>query len=199
MIDTFCFAEIWRRRHKLFPFSDTLLKRLTLATCWMEQFTCLKTGGAPNLGANDGTHILSFTNVDTRDFRPSLQLASNLFRGSSIIAPDFVNQQLKWLGVKPIEKFVPSPKSATFDVGGFHVLRKNDATVYFRYPRFRFRPSQADVLHLDFWVNGKNILRDAGSFSYNNTRLFRGNCPNNRSSYSDQYHTTVAPYCNFPD
>lgn len=35
-----------------------------------------------------------------------------------------------------------------------------------RYPRFRFRPSQADALHLDLWLGGRNLLRDAGSFSY---------------------------------
>jgi hypothetical protein len=36
-----------------------------------------------------------------------------------------------------------------------------------RYPRFRFRPSQGDALHVDLWVDGSNVLRDAGTFSYN--------------------------------
>jgi hypothetical protein len=36
-----------------------------------------------------------------------------------------------------------------------------------RYPRFRFRPSHADVLHVDLWVDGSNLLRDAGTYSYN--------------------------------
>jgi hypothetical protein len=36
-----------------------------------------------------------------------------------------------------------------------------------RVPRFRFRPAQADVLHLDLWVGSLNVLRDAGSFTYN--------------------------------
>src|SRR3546814_21172555 len=35
-----------------------------------------------------------------------------------------------------------------------------------RYPLFRFRPSQADARHLDLWLGGRNLLRDAGSFSY---------------------------------
>ena len=38
--------------------------------------------------------------------------------------------------------------------------------VMLRYPRFRFRPSQADALHLDLWLHGENLLRDAGSYSY---------------------------------
>jgi hypothetical protein len=36
-----------------------------------------------------------------------------------------------------------------------------------RYPRFSFRPSQADALHLDLWVGADNLLRDAGTYSYN--------------------------------
>jgi hypothetical protein len=35
-----------------------------------------------------------------------------------------------------------------------------------RYPRHRFRPSQSDPLHLDLWLHGRNLLRDAGSYSY---------------------------------
>jgi hypothetical protein len=41
-----------------------------------------------------------------------------------------------------------------------------------RYPRFRFRPSQADALHLDFWLGGDNLLRDAGTYSYNTEVLW---------------------------
>ncbi len=46
------------------------------------------------------------------------------------------------------------------------MLRSGDAHAILRYPRFRFRPSHADALHVDLWVAGKNLLRDGGSFSY---------------------------------
>lgn len=36
-----------------------------------------------------------------------------------------------------------------------------------RYPRFKFRPSQADALHVDLWLGGENLLCDAGTYSYN--------------------------------
>jgi len=39
--------------------------------------------------------------------------------------------------------------------------------VMMRYPRFSFRPSHADALHVDLWVNNLNILRDGGTYSYN--------------------------------
>lgn len=169
MLDTYSFAEVWRRKHQLKPFSDKLMQRLACATNWLEQITCLKTGEVPNLGANDGSQILLFTNSSTRDFRPSLQLASNLFRGVNIRAPKAADQQLKWFGIKPAKNLSPKQKSITFDDGGLHILRNKNATAYLRYPRFQFRPSQSDALHLDFWIDGNNVLRDGGSYSYNSS------------------------------
>ena len=167
MLDTYSFAEIWRRKRGLAPFSEELMRRLSAATDWMEQTTCHKTGQPPNLGANDGAQILAFTGADTRDFRPSLQLASTLFRGSRIVAPDNASQSLIWFGAPIPNKVAPFPKSVMLDHGGLHVLRSGNATAYLRYPRFKFRPSHADALHLDVWFDGKNLLRDAGTYSYN--------------------------------
>ena len=43
------------------------------------------------------------------------------------------------------------------------------AQAFIRLPQYRFRPSQghADCFHLDFWVRGKNLFLDSGSFCYN--------------------------------
>ena len=46
-------------------------------------------------------------------------------------------------------------------------MRNDQALAVLRYPRFRFRPGQADALHLDLWHHGVNLLRDAGTYSYN--------------------------------
>ena len=169
MLDSYSFAETWRRKCGLAPFSTQLFQRLSVATDWMEQMTSSETGEVPNLGANDGAQILAFTRADTRDFRPSLQLASTLFRGTRVDAPDTASQSLTWLGVPSAEKPTPSIGSATLDGGGFHILGAGNATAFLRYPRFRFRPSQADALHLDLWSDGRNLLRDAGTYSYNST------------------------------
>lgn len=169
MLDSYSFAEAWRRRRGLAPLSAQLFQRLLAATDWMDQMTSSETGEVPNLGANDGAQILAFTRADTRDFRPCLQLASTLFRGTRIDAPNTANQSLTWLGVPPAEKLAPSVGSATLNGGGFHILRAGNATAFLRYPRFRFRPSQADALHLDLWSGGCNLLRDAGTYSYNST------------------------------
>lgn len=169
MLDSYSFAEAWRRKRGLAPFSAQLTQRLSAATDWMEQMTCPETGEPPNLGANDGAQILAFTRADTRDFRPSLQLASTLFRDTRIDAPETAAQSLIWLGIPPSNRLATPLKSATLDDGGLHVLRVNKTAAYLRYPRFRFRPSQADALHLDLWSDGRNLLRDAGTYSYNST------------------------------
>ena len=54
-------------------------------------------------------------------------------------------------------------------------LDKQDVFACLKYPSFNFRPSQNDILHLDFWINGKNIFRDAGSYSYNEIPKFMQN------------------------
>ncbi len=169
MLDSYSFAETWRRKRSLTSFSATLLQRLSSATGWLEQMISSESGEVPNIGANDGAQVLGLSRADTRDFRPSVQLASTLFRGLRVDAPDMASQPLSWFGISRAGKLAPPAGSATLDNGGFHILRKGNATAFLRYPRFRFRPSQADALHLDFWHNGRNILRDAGTYSYNST------------------------------
>ncbi len=167
MLDTYGLVEAWRRHLKLPRFSDALVERLRAATLWLQQLTDPVTGDAPNLGANDGARLLPVTETTARDFRPSLQLAASLFHHKSAISePGLWDQPTRWLGVSdPVEQ-LPVPQSASFDDGGLHVLRNGAAVAYLRYPRFRFRPSQADALHLDLWINGENLLRDAGTYSY---------------------------------
>ena len=169
MLDSYSFAEAWRRKRELAPFSKQLYQRVYAATDWLEHMTNFETGGVPNLGANDGAQILAFSRADIRDFRPSLQLASTLFRDTRLDRPDTANQPLIWLGIPPATKLISPLGSGTLDGGGLHVVQTKDTTAFLRYPRFHFRPSQADALHLDLWFKGRNLLRDAGTYSYNST------------------------------
>lgn len=168
MLDTYSFSEVWRKSLKLNPFSNALVERLATATLWLAQMVEPRTGGAPNLGANDGALILHLTDAPFRDFRPSLSLASALFCKERLYADQpHCDQQLLWLGIETKQTCNRKLESRTLEKGGFHILRSDRAMALLRYPRFRFRPSQADLLHLDLWLDGQNILRDAGSYSYN--------------------------------
>ncbi|HBH37856.1 MAG TPA: heparinase, partial [Curvibacter sp.] len=112
--------------------------------------------------------LLPLTDTSYRDFRPSLQLAMVLFAGRRALgAPGAWDHALSWLGlVAPAEVAAPAG-SYQSDKGGFAILRRGAGMAMLRYPRFRFRPSQADALHLDLSLGGDNLLRDAGTYSYN--------------------------------
>lgn len=168
MLDTYSFAEAWRRRHGLPAFSDTLRARLAAATYWLHAMVDGVTGDAPNVGANDGARLLPLTDTGYRDFRPSLQLGAALWLDRRAVeAPGPWDEPGLWLGIGRPEKVLPPARSQSFDDSGYHVMRAGPAMAMLRYPRFRYRPAQADALHLDLWVSGRNLLRDAGSYSYN--------------------------------
>lgn len=167
MLDTYSFVETWRSSQRLEDFSNALYERLRAATWWLRQLTAPASGDTPNLGSNDGARILALTDADFRDFRPSLQWASALFHGRRALGSGPWDGQLLWLGLSPPPEALREVASQSFDEGGLHVLRQGRARAYLRYPRFRFRPSQCDALHLDLWLNESNVLRDGGTYSYN--------------------------------
>lgn len=166
-LDTLSIAETWRRDIQSAPFSDDFYLRAKLASQWLFAMVDRESGDAPNVGHNDGAHLLSTGETGFRDYRPSVQLAMALFANECAFAgDDHVNVAVNLLGVPVPEKQAPRPSSVLFDHGGFAILRTGTWMSLLRYPRFRFRPSQADALHVDVWRKGENLLRDAGTFSY---------------------------------
>lgn len=168
LLDTLAMAEIWRRTHGLPPFSNVFHERAAAAAHWLFALIDPEGGDGPNLGANDGARLLPLTDTVDRDFRPSVKMAMALFAGRRAYEAEGAwILPLHWLRITLPEALAELPGSRQFDDGGYAVLRKGGAMALLRYPRFRFRPSQADALHVDLWVDGGNLLRDAGTFSYN--------------------------------
>jgi len=182
VLDTYSIVEIWRRQLKLPSFSLLFQERIKLAVQWLQYFINPINGDGPNLGANDGANFLPLTNSEYRDFRPSIQLAMALFLKLDFMRNYYIpalnkkikkqqqntwNDLLTWLNVAIPRKLAPVAKNLIADDGGFAILRRGNVMAMLRYPRFKFRPSQSDILHLDLWVAEKNVLRDAGSYSYN--------------------------------
>ncbi len=168
MLDTFCMVEIWRRNIGLKALSTRCNSRVLSATKWLRQMVNPITGDGPNLGANDGARLLQLTDSEYRDYRPTVQLAMALFAGQRAYSTSGSwNYTCDWMGVALPDEMAPLPSSYVADDGGFAVIRRGSAMVLLRYPRFRFRPSHADALHLDFWIGSNNVLRDAGTYSYN--------------------------------
>ena len=168
LLDTGLRVEAWRLRCGLPEFSDNARIRMKNAAYWLHAMIDQVSGDGPNLGANDGARLMPLTDSGYRDFRPTLQTAMALFAGKRAIgASGAWDWPLAWLGLNMPADAAAPPVSAQFDQGGYAVLRQNTTLAILRYPRFRFRPSQADALHVDLWVNGQNMLRDSGTFSYN--------------------------------
>ncbi len=168
MLDTLSLAELWRQRENQPEFSPGFMERARAAAHWLHYLTDPGEGDVPNIGDNDGANLLPLTNADYRDFRPSVQLAMALFADQTAYSGDGSHETLlEWLQVKSPSCMAPAAQSRNFSDGGFSVLRRGRWTGVMKYPRYRFRPRHCDALHLDLWHGSENILRDAGSFSYN--------------------------------
>jgi hypothetical protein len=191
VLDTLSMVEIWRRELSLPCFSDTFYERCRVAMEWLSMFTQPETGDTPNIGANDGARLFPLSDTDYRDYRPSVQLAAALFSDAvAYAAQGSYDIPLEWLKIrKPTVVLAPATKFL-FNRGGYVFLEEGEARVYFRFPRFRFRPSQADALHVDFWLAGKNVLRDGGSYSYNSGSewldYFQGTVSHNTIQFDDR-------------
>jgi hypothetical protein len=59
------------------------------------------------------------------------------------------------------------PQVCAFTEGGYYLMRGAGTQGFIRCAAYRHRPYQADMLHLDVWYYGQNVLIDAGTYSYN--------------------------------
>jgi len=169
-LDTLSLVETWRRSLGERPFTATFYARAEAATEWLRAFIDPQRGDGPNLEANDGTQPYRLHGGEYRDFRPCLQLASQVFDCERNLDPGPWDEPGGWLGITPRQTKRRGQDELTSKVypdGGYVILRDNSgAVVLLRVPTARFRPSHADALHLDLWWKGENLLRDGGSYSY---------------------------------
>ncbi|QMT58807.1 heparinase II/III-family protein [Legionella sp. PC997] len=188
LIDTLCMVEVWRRKLSLSAFSDEWRRKCSAATYWLFHMVDDQTGDAPNIGANDGARLLQLTDSDYRDYRPSVQLAMILFNHQQAYTKDGNwNYPLQWLQIAIPDNKAEPLKSKLFNDGGFAILKRRSVFLLMRYPRFRFRPSHADALHIDLWVNCVNLLRDAGTYSYNTSDKWLNYFPGTASHNTIQF------------
>lgn len=186
-LEGFCLASLWAEKTGAPRLGTEAQSRILDGARWLQAIVDPATGDAPNLGSNDSSHLFAVPETDYRDFRPTVALAAVLF-GDGRPWPDYDDPRVSALGFTQGDHVWPSPRSRSFDVGGYHVLRAGQAVVVLRYPRFRYRPSQADALHLDLWHSGRNLLRDGGTFSYNTdgAEWFGGTSAHNTVTFDER-------------
>jgi len=130
-------------------------------------------GRLPNYGSNDGALPMILSTCDFSDFRPTLQAASVACRGERAYKPGPWDEEAAWLfGPQCLDLPLRRPKSISVSFGrvGFHVLRSKQekaSFAAFRCGSIRDRFSQIDMLHLDVFYKGENVLIDGGSYLYN--------------------------------
>lgn len=130
-------------------------------------------GRLPNYGSNDGALALPLTSCDFSDFRPVLQAVSIFTRGERLYDRGPWDEEAAWLlGPVAVDQSPLRRRASTsvsFMPTGFHVLRASEPNTFasFRCGTIRDRFSQIDMLHVDLWWHGENVLVDGGSYLYN--------------------------------
>jgi heparinase II/III-like protein len=161
------------------PVPPEWLAALDRGTSFLHAHQEPDTGWLPNYGSMDGALPSPFTSCDHLDFRPTLQAASIAARGERLHPPGPWDEEAAWL-LGPASLDAPlAPRrraSVSFAETGFHVLRGGDERTFatFRCGTIRDRFSQIDMLHLDVWWRGVNVLADAGSYLYNGSAAWHG-------------------------
>jgi hypothetical protein len=149
-------------------FAPSMLERVKAAAGFLRGMMDAS-GGAPNLGGNDGALVLPLSQCAYPDYRPACYSGHYAFHGTRLATKGPWDEHLLWLfGPKALTaKRERSPAGEiSAPRGGCHTLRGARAWAMIRCGTFEDRPSHADSLHLDIWRDGVNIAMDPGSYSY---------------------------------
>lgn len=148
-------------------------------------------GQLPNYGHNDGALFFPLTACKFRDFRPQMAALATVLRIDLGYQTGKWLEESQWLaGNRGPSLVKKSPQRlSAFSKGGYYVIRNSGTLTFLRCGNYHSRPFQADNNHLDIWVNGRNILRDAGTWLYNadeeSMRYFSGTRSHNSIMIDD--------------
>jgi len=124
-------------------------------------------GDVPNYGSNDGALIFPVTSCSYWDFRPVINTIYALIRGSRLYDTGIYDEELFWFVQNiPVGKANIERISSSFPKAGVYTIRKDKYWLMVILNDYHSRPAHMDQLHIDLWVGGRNILCDAGTYSY---------------------------------
>ncbi len=163
LLDTLSVAEWLRRRHGAPPFAAPFAQRARAATLWLHRLAA--PGGAlPRIGACDDSALADLSGGGPADARGSIERAARLFCGASAGHRD--DPGCLALGLDCPGAVLP--RGGAWRSEGWCGARRGGLAVLLRTGApLRFRPAQADLLHLELWHGDAALLRDGGSGSYN--------------------------------
>jgi hypothetical protein len=183
-----CLWAICLGRENGLEFSKGFKERIRSAGTWLLKLADPITGKMPNLGANDGSLVLPMSQCTYEDYRPTIQAVGMVLDHLRWLPNGQWDDLAFWLvpdadDESRVKRTDQKEAITIFPDGGYAVLYSSqNSKLIFRCPtHFRHRPAQCDLLHVDLWLGGINILRDAGSYSYN--------CP---LPWQDYFNSTTA-------
>lgn len=129
-----------------------------------------ESGDMPNYGSNDGALIFPVTSCSYRDFRPVINTINALITGEQLYAKGKHQEELLWFSAgKQLEDYpckAIDRKSSQFPEAGLFTLRGGRSWAMIVLNDYKTRPAHLDQLHFDLWIEGVNVLCDAGTYSY---------------------------------
>jgi hypothetical protein len=166
------------------PVSDWLAAAGGRAVRFLAPLVDPATGDVPRFGPNDGANVLPLADGNYGDFRPALQAGAALFAPECALPPGPWDEAAAWAkGTEVWSKIGQAAPDTSETVelrrhspdAGCLLWRRNGLRVLLRCPgRFRHRPAQADLLHVDVAWRARPIAIDAGTYSYHDTGRFSG-------------------------
>lgn len=171
------------------PFSPELKERLLDACLFIFHLQDRNSGNTPNYGQNDGALILPLNNCEYHDFRPVVQAVYFLLTGKRCFKTGSWDEDLYWFfGESALTARVDriGEKNLSAEEGGYYTMSTSESWLFIRCASFRHRPSQADMLHMDLFWKGQNIVVDPGTYSYHADK------PWNNPFAETGYHNTVS-------
>jgi len=150
-------------------YKDHVYKKAEKSVDFLYQQMSLENGELPNYGSNDGALFFNFSDSSYRDFRPQLNALNYCIHKKHLFAEYQDLEDVYWYYSDVAEVVSQKPQEAitSYSNGGFYGLRDTDSSTAIRCGNHENRPAQADNLHLDIWIKGNNIFRDAGTYKYN--------------------------------
>lgn len=168
MLQAALLADTLRRQEgRTWP--SLTLQRLRAASAWLYHHLDLLSGRVPNLGHNDGAHILPLASGGFSDYRPTIQACARAFGYLPLPSPGPWDELSLWLGLENTPPAEPTPISLHPQPSPIsrlnHPSGKGWASL--RVVHLKNRPSHADQLHVEIWHEGENLAIDAGTYRYN--------------------------------
>lgn len=169
------------------PLTALVDDRLARGQRWLQAQASPLTGEAPNRGSNDGALLLPFARESYRDLRPLLLHLAAVTGLAGPQAPSLLAEEAVFCTGQIPERMPPPDRMLRVASDDGLVSRLGPFDVLWRCPaRFRHRPADADTLHIDVRLDGREIATDPGTHAYTPPPAWAGALAETR------YHNTLS-------